>query len=442
MAEYSELPVIVGEMKRAAIDCWMTESSHYPYWADDKLYCLWGWVAVGTITRPAADGTGGGHWVDVTAGIDTYLTYFDDIRAAIDSRVGKWSGLPDGSGCEHPRSLTNSTAAILGASGTGSAQANGEISTANSTVKSEVLHEMEGEFRAPLVLKYVDRLSVVVSGLASACMILEMAYTVEGRMWPAAQKDVANICDAARNAFREAADGRAAANATLTLSIAGAIVGAISAVVTAGTSLAAVAVLSAATAVITSASAAITADQAVNVEGNRYADILDSLGKALGHLNDALFKQEDALRTAMTNASSTMYDDLAHFDLDKFALGSYPSRDAGMKIGSADARLVTTSMATIETELNEATTAISAAPNTSPTPRDSSVGIGAEGPHPASVELYSLTARCIALTAQEYARGHALFDATVTLCNDTDAESKARLNRLLATEVLSVDVKR
>ena len=435
MAGYEELSDIMGQMKRAAIDCWMADQSFYPSWGNDQIYAKWGWM-LNFYNRPDANGNGGGDGNGVN---DSCAAQFDEIRAAIDQRVSQWLGLPDGSLCVAPQQAASSSAAIFGASGTGaSVQNNGEIVTSNQTVSEGLINKIEGRFKAPFLDKYYSQFSNIQYGLGAACAILEANYSAENKMWPAARADVTKICEDARNAWAATAEQEAAASGTLTLTVVGAVAGAVATVATAGTAAPAVAALVGLSTVATGAVAGIAATTAVS--GGSYLDILSSLDEALNDLNDALYKQEDALNTMMSDAVSTIRGDLASFDLDAFSLGTYAGDDGSISMQQENADIISNSMTRIDGALGSASTALGSSPESSPTPRDYRIGYSADGTHWTASELYALTARCLTLTISEYGRGQKLFEATVADYFNTDAHAKQQVASLIADEALTTDV--
>lgn len=438
MAEYNDLGTIIGQMKRAAIDCWMSDQGFYPAWGNEETYCKWHWAPY-QYFRPGTDGSGGGEGVgyDVSCSAD-----FDQIRAAIDGLVAKWLDLPDGSGCETPGTNARSAASILGSNGAGSSvQNSGGIGTSNATVNDIVLGNMKGAFRSPFLMKYYTKFAGIQSGLGQATVILQANYAAEGAMWPAVKVDVATICDSARAAWATQAGLASDANTTLQLTVAGAVVGAVAAVVTAPASLtAAVVGLSATAAGITTALAAVDADSKVDVEGASYSGILSSLQEALQKLDDSITAQETALNKALNEATSTMRGDLGSYDLDAVVLGEFPRTDGSMEMDRTDAAIVSDNMQLVVDDLGQALAAIGSAPASSPTPRGSGIGVSSTGTHAAASELHNLTRRCLELTTSEYGRGRGLFDATVNDFFHTDAAAQRTLRNLLSDESLTSEL--
>lgn len=436
MADYEDLDTIIGEMKRAAIDCWMADQSFYPAWGNEGTYCKWHWAPY-QYFRPAEDGSGGGDGVGYNV---SCAAQFDQIRAAIDTLVDKWKGLPDGTLCSAPQQQVNGTAALLGTSGgSASVENGGEIGTANDTVHEVVINKMAGAFRSPFLDKYYTQFSIVNSGLGQANVILEANYAAQAAMWPAARSDVATICDAARVAWAAQAEKTSAANTTLQLTVVAAVAGAVSSVVTAGSgTVAAVTALSGVALAANTALAAVTAD--TDVSGGSYDEILGSLEDALNNLNQSLYTQEQALDKMLTDAGSTMRQNAADYDLDAFALGTYPISDGTMQMDKTDASMVSGNMGRIEDALGDAKAKLGSAPDASPTPREDGIGWSSTGTHAAASDLYALTARCLELTTAEYRRGHDLFDATVDDFFSVDAHAEQTVKNLVADEALTADV--
>ncbi|GMA36149.1 hypothetical protein [Demequina litorisediminis] len=127
-------------------------------------------------------------------------------------------------------------------------------------------------------------------------------------MWPAARKDVAVICDAARAAWEKQAGDSAAANGTFALTVVAAVAGVVSSVVTAGAgTVAAVSVLGGIATLASTGVAAIAHETAVS--GSSYLEILESLTDSLGDLDEALTAQESALVTMLNDAASAIRDE-------------------------------------------------------------------------------------------------------------------------------------
>jgi hypothetical protein len=437
MRTYEELPTIIGEMKRAAIDCWMADDDYCVHFSYDDTYALWGYVAANSYARPGADGQGGGEFTGwVSWNHPSLAPRFDEIRGYVDGWTAQWKGLPDGSACTAPLQATTTTAAVFGASGSSpSVQDNGEISTANHTVADVLVNNIKGSFVVPFHDKYYTQFSMVEYGLGAATAILQVNYNVENTMWEKVRDDVTNLCVNATNAWKKQADLDADAYGTVTLTVVGAVVGALATIATAGAMAPAVAALVTISTVATAGVAGIAAS--ASISGGSYLEIFQSLADGLTMLGDGIRKQEQAVMDMLDKSNTFILDNKASFDLDAFSLGHYPGSDGTISMQQSNADLISTNMKRIISALDGAKTTLGAPPATSPTPRDGRVGVGAEGPHPSASALYTTVATCLQHTTSEYTLGHDLFDATVADYFQTDADATKKVNQLAASEALT-----
>lgn len=433
VSDYEDLSTIVGQMKRAAIDCWMADQEFYPVSGNEGTYCKWGWAPY-QYTRPAEDGSGGGEGVGWNV---SCAAAFDDIRATVDGVVETWFGLPDGSACDAPSAATRTTASILGSSAAGASVQNGNaIATSNGTINDVVLGNMEGAFRRPFLGKYYTAFSSIQGGLAQASVILQANYAAEGAMWGAVKSDVAKICGDAKNAWAAQAQSASAASMQFQLSVAAAVAGAVASVVTAPTGLGVVVAGLSATAVgLNTALAAVNADVAVG--GSSYDEILGSLRDALQTLSGTIRSQEQALDSALREAASAMTAEPASYDLDAVELANYPLGDGAMRMDETDAGIVSDNMGLVHEQLTEAAAALGTGPSSSPTPRQAGIGLSSTGTHASASQLHGVAAGCLQRTRDEYELGHQLFDATVADFFAADATARQTVQRLLADEALT-----
>lgn len=436
MPGYEDLEDTIGKMKRAAIDCWMADSGFYPNWGNDMIYAKWGFM-LNFYNRPDENGVGGGDGNGVK---DSVEAEFEQIRSAVDAVVAPWLDLPDGTACATPQTVASTTAAQLGSSTTSpTVQNNGEIGTSGGTIEAALVNNIQGSFTAPFLDKYYTQFSKITHGLGDACVLLEANYAGEAAMWPAARADVAQLCEVARAAWSNKAAKAAQESGQLTLTVIGAVGGAVASIVTAGAgTVAAVATLATIGAATSSAVQAISAD--VELAGSTYEDILASLSGALTTLNTALDEQEQELQAMLNSGSSAMSSDQANFNLDAFSLGGYPYDDGTINMEQSHASMVSTNMGRIESALSTAHSGLGSAPASSPTSRSSTIGLGSSGTHAAASELHAITARFLELTFAEYVRGHQLFDATVADYFQTDADSRHQINVLVSEEALQSEV--
>lgn len=436
MPVYEDLQTtVIGEMKRAAIDMFMSDQGWPPHIADDSYYSLWGFIGASSYVRPGEDGSGGGEPSGFSAAGDSMAPSFDSIRGWIDDLTSKWLDLPDGSACTPHEQVARGTAAKFGVAAGGGTVEIGYIGDRNSTIDINVANGIRGAFVAPFHQKYQARFGDVCMGLGAAAAILQINYAAQAAIWPAARTDVTAICVQARDALREKADASASAYGAVTLTVIGAIAGGIASVATAG----AAAPLVATMVSIAGAAAVATAGMEAHatITGSTYTELLESLGEALRILDEGITAQEQGLATMMTAAVDTMYSDLSGFNLDAFRMA--PEREDGDELfmNRTNTDIISSSMRDIVDGLATAASGFGAPPSASPTPRSSGIGIGPNGTHAQAQSLHELTNRCLELTHAEYERGKGLFDATVEDFFQTDLAAASDVRALAADEALS-----
>jgi hypothetical protein len=439
MTDYESLPTVIGEMKRAACDSFMSDNGWPVDVFDDRFYSLWGVIAASSYHRPYANGEGGGAAWGVSSWGDSMAPSFDSIRADIDEIVSPWLGLPDGSQCTAPRLAASSAASIFGASGTGgSIQDNAEIVTSNQTVADVLITNIQGSFTAPFHDKYYAQFAKVAAGLGAASAILEMNYAAQAGIWPAARADALTLCENAREALRADAGESAAEYGKVALTVVGAVAGAVATVATAGAAAPAVAVLVGLSTVATGTLAGIEAT--ATISGSGCNAILASLSDALSTLNSGIAAQEGALNTLLSSTIATIDSNLASFNLDAFSMADYPGAAGPMSMQQYHADMITTNMNRVSSAMASAASALGVAPSSNPSARDYRIGAGASGTYTNAYELHDLTAQCLSRTMAEYERGLALFQATVADYFSTDADAESLVKSLVADEALTAEM--
>lgn len=436
MPTYDELDTIIGKMKRAAIDCWMADQGFHPVKGNEGTYCKWGWAPY-QYFRPADDGTGGGKSVGYGDGV-TCEAQFDEIRAAVDSVVSKWLGLPDGTACTGPRDQAGTAAGLLGSKGADANSQSGAIATSSGSVNATLTANpyMRGSYRGPFLMKYYTKFSSVQEGLGQASVILQANYAAQAALWPAAREDVAKLCDNARSAWAVRAETESAQNSAFQLAVATAAVTAIGSVVTATTITPALVGMSLVTAGMSTAVAAAAgsdSDVAAEISGGSYGDILTSLRDNLEKLSTSIGQQEEALSASMDEAVGKISGEMSAYNLDAVELGEYSLDDDSLAMDETDAGTVSDNMGLVEESLASVISAFGSPPASNPTPRNWGVG-SSGGSHASACSLHNLTERCLELTHDEYVRGHGLFDATVADFFTTDGSARQTVADLLAEE--------
>jgi hypothetical protein len=439
MPEYSELPTIIGKMKRAAADSYMAAQGWFTSYHDDTIYALWGFNR-SEYKRPAKDGSGGGEPCGtINVGSPSLAPTFEAIRDRIDGITARWLDLPDGSKCVTPRDKAASAANLFGVSGAGSAVATHLYLTNAQKALDAVLFGavIKGAFTQPFHHKYSAEFSIVSVDLGVACSLLHVNYATQQQLWPAAREDVVRLCSDAVDALNADVKNSGDAAAKVALTVVMVAGGAVATVATAGTAAPMVAV---ALGVAGAATLAVEGLEAhATITGSDCNSILDSLETALITVNAGIAGAESALNEQMNELLGIMESSPQYFNLNAVVMPSYPGVTEEVSLDQYNADAVTQAMDDALEVLETAKVALGSGPSSNPTPRHSDIGVGASGTFPIANDLYDLTMQYLSATAAEYARGEELFKATVADYFSTDDAAAALVKNLAADEALTND---
>lgn len=222
MASYDELDVLVEKLKRSAIDAWM----HAGGWSrSDDRYSEWLPGEISDthhyVTRPGADGEGGGKWSSdsIYFGIDIFGTVdretkkfrekFAEIRKRIDDAVEPWKDIPDPETIDE---VVESCRQVMRDLSPGASSDEGVL-TGASQLCADIqlidanLNGLEGEIFAAFKRTFLIRLSTVIGGFHSMMIISGGHATAQRELWKSARNDVASILDETQKALDRAACG-------------------------------------------------------------------------------------------------------------------------------------------------------------------------------------------------------------------------------------------
>lgn len=433
MADYGNISTIIADMKRAAIDSFMANQGWFVDYEYSDRYALWGFIP-SWYRRPGEDGEGGGERIAV--GSDSMVESFHNIRSRIDGATSKWVGLPTGSGAGDGQEAANAVATEFGAAASGgSAIANGEVEKSIDTISNTVVSNVRGSFKAPFLDKYDAQFSKIVGGLGAASALLQTAYAAEGAIWPAARQDAVDICDSVRNAFKLNAKQSAEEARDIAFGVVGAVAGVVTTVASAGTAGPIVMLLNLAK---TAADTVGTLEAAADIATDSYDSIVGSLESASDDLDAAITTQESAVKTMTSGASEIMLAESENFNLDAYALRTFPNDDM-ISLDRSEADTIVLNMERLISAMGSAKTAVSAIPADGFLRRDAGVGLGTTGPYAQISQLHELLSQCLTSTRNEYERGRELFQAAVDDYFATEGEAEAiaeALMRELETEAL------
>ena len=205
MVEYSDLDVIIKQLKKAAIDAYMK----------DRLFNLNGGeymqrtaqpLATVRIEAPNADGEGGGRLLEGKPYDEDQVENFDAIRSKIDSIVSRWKGLPEPSGLSANRVVCGDVVLELSAmsdrgqiGGTGDAARHLQNAVVNSA-------SLSGETMISFRENLLGNIGPTMDALAVAYHFVGETLEREEKAVEYTRKAVANAVDGARDTFSKIAN--------------------------------------------------------------------------------------------------------------------------------------------------------------------------------------------------------------------------------------------
>ena len=218
MTAYSNVPMLVGRLKKAAIDAYMRsscDSAFTDYEVHDDYYMVSTLVPQGQaaapsdsqrITRPGDDGEGGGR----TNGDSTmkYVHKFNEIRSVIDEVVGPWLDLPD------PQRINTEKAKAFGVVGILAADINmqagapvgtGELHKALDRVNQKI-NDMSGATVMSFGLDFIDPLQGAVQGIQEGIAYWGASLAAEQKMFEKTRYIVVTAIEKSTKVFRGVAD--------------------------------------------------------------------------------------------------------------------------------------------------------------------------------------------------------------------------------------------
>lgn len=333
MADYSELDALIGKIKRAAIDVYMTdEDNYYEIEGDRYRYRGSGRGMTQWCTRPGADGEGGGD-VSIDGMPDFFVNgqdagfrnAFEDIRGQVDDVFVNLKGVPAGASLYFEENRSMEAAQMLTPQGaTTTLPAGGGSSLdLNNAVLSQRVNAVHGycyrlssktinAFREA----YADRLGAILDGQAALAATLGMAAAGQIAVFTKLREDVATFASEALSSLEALAgeqtsaggsgDGFAVGGALL--SIAG---------LSTGPGAAALSAAGAASGLISDLWPEPPPKKDVRFSGSDLASMMQSITDGKTALIERTVADETAIRDALTNASSKVREDARAFDISR-----------------------------------------------------------------------------------------------------------------------------
>lgn len=304
---YEEFDVLVGRLKRAAIDAYMDDQSYDVF---DTCYIRSVPYGGFEVSRPGPDGSGGGHgsvsWsgqgqqgsapIDVTA-------EFNQVRSEIDGLVKDWSFLPT------PANLGDleSKYVALNTRLAGTAQFSeayqvsgvGIIATNLDQVRANA-GSFTGRSAEHFKSDFLWRIGAVGGGIWAMSVLGTAMVHLTRVLWETARQDVANVLDQARIAMEASASG--ASDRKLDLEVAGVLVKVANAFVPGIGG----AVLGVVGIVIDLANEATPEPVEVQLGGGSYDEVRNNLAAALKVINEQITLQEQLIESTLLKNLDTI----------------------------------------------------------------------------------------------------------------------------------------
>ena len=313
---YENLPTLIGELKRSAIDAYMKSQG----WHIDEgvKYHL----GDNYVTRPGADGQGGGDWSwsgfwDIgNEGQDAkWRGAFDTVRSNIDATLEKWLDLPDTAALladdiEQMRQA-NRLLSFSPSGGTGGGNIPGYLTGVN-----ENLDAMSGTTIATFKAEFLLQLEKAIGGHHGITVILGGALAATNEIWIRARKTVADIVGETQKALDAYANG-GGISWEVVLQVAGYAVEGVGLFATGGAS---TALKGAGQGLKILTDTTTKKGEKASTPSLDYEGLMKGLGTALDDLSKAIKAEEDALAQNLTTNVGQVRADQGSYDLKRPAI--------------------------------------------------------------------------------------------------------------------------
>lgn len=405
MAANDYLADLIGPLKRAAIDAFMCRGNlgglGWEITADRYTNISVGSGQTGMteeVTRPGADGEGGGDSKTVIAMCPDrhdpgkYANDFDAIRSRIDEAIQRWSSLPDpGEIVPLVESMRQANRVLsLGPSSTGGALTGGGAIGGNINLINENSDAMAGGMITAFKTNFLSQLGTAVSGQHAITVILGSVLAAEEKIWEGAQQTVLDLINKSTEAFNSAAAEGASVNWDVVLKVVGYALSGASIFATGG----AVTALKVADVGLDILSGSIPQPddgEKTDSPGDDYDSVMSAFETVLRDLDSRIETEEQILQDNLVTNLRQIRADLPSYDLssppiidisDGSDLGSVvPGSVDELRIEPIRVREITeTYLPNIAKELKTAAGHVSEAGSLTSLRRDSSIGLGTYGP--------------------------------------------------------------
>ena len=351
----------------------------------DDRYEISSRAGTASVTRPAADGSGGGDWhhtswlsrvlVDEIRD-DEFQRAFDAIRARIDSILAPWWNLPDPVVIAAEVDDARKTAKDLSGAASvaeGTVTGGGDIVSALG-LTAENLDEMSGQTIATFKMKFLGRLGTAIGGMHAISLIQGASLAAEEGIFREARRAVAEAVDKAREACDEIVHSGSGINLYVTLTIAQWAVKGAEIYAKGGVA----AVFEVPKLGLEMIKEVTSSGDVFEGEAAAYEETLSFLESALRAIDEEIKSGEKAIQDNLVKNLNQIHSDKLSYDLQLDAISS--PQDITIISKPLVEEVTKTYMPSIAENLNKTAHAALGVRMAPVVTRDGSVGIGATGP--------------------------------------------------------------
>lgn len=314
----------VGPLKRAAIDAYMKSHSGGHWQITEDKYVIDTSDTDNYVTRPGADGEGGGDWetdnfIADLFGVDRddeFQSAFNDIRSEIDGALAPWRWIPEGSDVAP---LVESMRQANRKLSVGAVDSNGVVTgggaiAGNLNLILENSDAMAGGLITSFKSDFLAQLGKAVSGQHAITVILGGHLAAQEQMWEGARQTVTDIIQNATDAFNAAATG-GSVDWKVVLKVVGYAVAGASIFATKG----AAKTLGVADLGVKILDAAIPTDEGetTNAPGADYSSVMSAFTRDLEDLDTKITDEEKVIRTNINDNLEQIRADQGSYDLSR-----------------------------------------------------------------------------------------------------------------------------
>ncbi|MFA6298359.1 MAG: hypothetical protein WC642_04290 [Nocardioides sp.] len=452
MTDYAELDTLIGQIKRAAIDVYMTSEDNF-YEVEGDRYRYRGSASGMTqwCTRPGEDGEGGGDvsidgWPDafVNNQDEGFRNAFDDIRGQVDAVFVNLQGVPTGGSLHYEETRSMQAAESLTPQGATTALPPGGGSSLdlNNATLSQRVNAVHGySYRlSSLTINafregYADRLGAILDGQAALAATMGMAAAGQHAVLEKLRDDIALFADQALASLNALAGEQSSGGGSgAPFAVGGALLS-IAGLGT-GPGAAAFAVAGAVSGLISDLWPERPESKKVAFSGSDLASMMQSITDVKSQLLETTVDDETVIQQALSNAASAIRESPASFDI---ARPQYPRHGSSQEsVGGPgtivqnhnDMQRLAATCQLVSDVVDEARGLVSSADaGSGEWRRPEGIGIGSTGPYDG---FSSLGADIIALTrntAQELAEAATKLITASLDFEATDSEIARALGR-------------